>query len=129
MVSFNLNDFNIEKIRLESKLFNLTTVESYRIYGLKQSEGCLVEIGYDRYNYTNTLWENIDKTTKFLIKNNINCYIYTIDGEKYIKIGLRRDLRKHVILTSAILKTLVYGIEGRINFNDEFIIPSLPKFK
>jgi len=35
-IEFNVNDFNLEKIKGESKLYNLITKQSFRVYGLKK---------------------------------------------------------------------------------------------
>ncbi len=132
MIDFNENDFNITKIKKESKLSNLVTKYSYRIYGLAQESNPLIWIRYSKYKLRRP--ELLFRIGQFLIRNNLQAEILNVEDENKmentIKIGLRRDLRNHVVLSAAILQTIIYGIEERIDFNkNNRNIPGIPKFK
>ena len=85
MVEFNENDFNLEKIRNESKLGNLVTRLRYRVYGLKQRNNppVLIEYHYDRVdeNFKDKLNEFTPLTLKHLDQEWIRNAVLT-DEEK-----------------------------------------------
>ena len=128
MVKFKEIDFNLPKIRRESKLFNLVTRFTYRVYGLKVVEGNpAIQLTLPDNDNGNTA---VDATPleKFFKDNKIE---FDVDenGEfgNVIRIGLRRDLREHIVLCSCILQTIVYVCEKRIELDETYLIPGIPK--
>ena len=130
MIVFNENDFNISKIKRESKLFNLNTIAKYWIYGLKQTNNPILYIRYDNENRDNVeiKKDEIEKFFKFNGLQNIE-FEYRDRYDNDISIGIRKDLRKHVILAAAILRTIVYCLEDKINLRKDYKLPGLPKFE
>ena len=136
MIDFNENDFQLTKIRSESKLFNLLTRFKYRVYGLRQEENpaVLIEYHYDRVD--EHFKDKIAALIEFLKANGIDAESYSeSDTPNKIDIGLRRDLRAFVnkngkpMLASAILSTVIYCLEGRIDLDQlkKFKLSAIPK--
>ena len=46
-----------------------------------------------------------------------------------VSVGLRYDIRKHVILSAAILQTIIYALEGRVDLKQKFKVPGIPEFE
>ncbi|MEK6881394.1 MAG: hypothetical protein AABY22_17355 [Nanoarchaeota archaeon] len=128
MIDFNENDYNITEIKKESKLFNLATKYSYRVYGLIKQNNPVIYIQYNQYSLNLREPELLNQVEEFLHKNSLPVEIWNNRGQNNkIGIGLRRDLRDHVVLSAAVIQTIIYGIEGRIDF-DNRKIPGIPKF-
>lgn len=125
-ISFNYNDYHLRKIENNSKLFNLDTKYSYRIYGLKNKSNPDIYIEYGKFLNLNT--ECIEKFFKL---NGISIEIALFqdkDDKRGIYIGLRYDLREHVTFCSCVLQTIIYYLEGRLNLNTDYKIIGIPKF-
>ena len=73
MIIFNENDFNISKIKRESKLFNLNTIAKYWIYGLKQTNNPILYIQYDNHNR-----DTVEIKKKMKLKNFSSLLLYKI---------------------------------------------------
>jgi len=136
MIDFNQNDFNLMKIRHETKFGNLTTRQKYRIYGLRQQENPPILIEYnDDCEDTDEFTERLDALVKYFKSNGIE--VETFDGSESerIDIGLRKDLRgivnKHdqPLFASSILSTIVYCLEGRIDLKQmaKYKLANIPK--
>jgi hypothetical protein len=130
MIDFNENDTNLTKVRSESKLFNLITRLKYRVYGLRQQNNPAVHIEYHHNRVDEHFKERLAVLMEFLKANGIGAEFYCqSDNSNRIDIGLRKDLRLFVnengkpMLASAILSTIIYCLEGRID------IDQLKKFK
>lgn len=125
MIDWNQKDFNINKIRSEGKLGNLITKYPYRIYGLKQTRENLIEIYYNRSRFR---LAPLGTLIRVLSDNKIPMsYNAEDDGDK-IYIGMRKDLRKHVLYSSALLQTIIYTLEGRLTLvPGQTKFPKLPK--
>ena len=130
MIKFEENDYNLLKIRHESKLANMATKVDYYIYGLtKTHNNRLIEIKNSCKD------DNIETRSNLIIsffnKNGLGIvYSYNEYGENNeIQIGLRKDLRQDVVLCSAILKTIIFALEGRLKLNKKFKLPPIPVFK
>jgi hypothetical protein len=137
MIEFNEHDFNLSKIRSESKLFNLVTRYKYYIYGLRQEGNdspILIEYFYDRVD--EHFKDKLNSLCEFLRANGIEIDSHSnSDNINRIDIGLRRDLRAFVnkngkpMLASSVLSTIVYCLEGRIDLEQlkKFKLSSIPK--
>jgi len=128
MIEFSEKDFQLAKIRRESKLFNLQTGQPFRVCGLRTKGNSLIHISY---NY-DTVGENFDEHMAMLVdfckNNNIELKWESGAGTPKVCIGLRRDLRDHILLCSAILQTIVYCLEGQLNINGKERINGIPAF-
>ena len=126
MIEFNINDENLQAIKAESKLYNLKTKHDYRVYGLKKKINPPILISCD----ATKIDENFEKQIKaFFKKNNLIVEIEDDEDDKNrIYIGLRNDVREYIVLTAAIIQTLIYAIEGKLELNSEYSIGKMPKF-
>lgn len=136
MIDFNENDTNLTKVRSESKLFNLVTRYKYRVYGLRQPDNpaVLIEYHYDRVD--GQFKEKLSALMEFLKANGIEAENYSeSDNLNRVDVGLRKDLRTFVnkngkpMLASAILSTIIYCLEGRIDIEQlkKFRLSAIPK--
>ena len=127
MIDFNLNDFNLSKVKVQSKLGNLVTKHEYRVYGLCQANNAPILIQYSFEAFDSIKDKNL---TNFLKKNNIKVEIEEIEKSHNNKIfiGLRRDLRSHILLSASILQTIIYFLEGRVDLKEDFTIKGIPRF-
>ena len=128
MIEFNEKDFQLATIRRESKLFNLQTTNSFRVYGLRKAGNPLVHISYNYDVVSEDFDENLEKLIAFFENNGIEFVWESGGGTAKVCIGLRRDLRDHTILSSSILQTIVYCLEGRLDVKSNFKIKGIPKF-
>jgi hypothetical protein len=128
MIEFNDNDFNIEKISVDSKLFNLVTIYPYRVYGLKQGDNPLVLIEFNSNVVDSDFMDRLNDLDKFFMANGIDFVAEDTEEGNKVFVGLRKDIRKHVVLSSSILQTIVYCLENRLNLKKEIKIPGIPKF-
>jgi hypothetical protein len=130
MISFNTKDFNILRIKRESKLGNLETRYKYRVYGLRNEGNAPILVSVDE-DYISADWFSL---IRFFKLNNI---LLSVDYENHesddkdkglVSIGLRKDLREQPVLAAAILQAIVYHAEKRLVFKD-FSVPGIPKFE
>lgn len=136
MIDFNENDFNLTKLKTESKLGTLLTRFKYRIYGLRQENNPAILIEYHHTRMDNKFGEKVEALTAFLKANGIEVETYSeSDNINRIDVGMRRDLRGFVnkngkpLLASAILSTIIYCLEGRIELEQlkKFKLSAIPK--
>ena len=128
MVEFNEKDFQLAKIRRESKLFNLQTALQFRVYGLRTKGNPLVHIAYN----CDTVGDNFDyylgNLIEFCKNNNIELQWESGNGTPKVCIGLRRDLRDHIMLCSALVQTIIYSLEGQLDINTDYKLKGIPDF-
>jgi hypothetical protein len=138
MIEFKETDFNLTKVRRESKLFNLITVNKYFIYGLRQSDNPTIMIEYHYNNVEESFGERLDALKQFLTSNSIDVEIYDqSDNKGRVDIGLRKDLRSIVnknrkpMLASSVLSTTIYALEGRIDIEQlkNYKLLTMPKLE
>lgn len=135
MIDFNQNDFNLMKIRHETKFGNLVTKQKYRVYGLRQTENPPVLVEYCADDVDEDFLERLNALVKYFKSNGIE--VETFDGSdtERIDVGLRKDLRgienKHEqpLFASSILSTIVYCLEGRIDLKHmaKYKLANIPK--
>lgn len=138
MIDFCENDYNLVAIRRESKMFNLASRYPYRVYGLRQENNppILIEYNYERVD--DGFEDRLTVLVEFFKAHGIqvDTYSESEDGNK-VFVGMRRDLREHVnkngkpILASAIVSTIIYCLEGRIDVDalGKYKLPSIPNFQ
>ena len=130
-IDFNLKDINISSIKRRSKLFNLKTKMKYYVFGLKQTNNCLIVV--EHYNYLSDYQKNTLKSFYlFLLKNKLSyreCFNFNKNKKNDIYIGLRLDLRNYIVLSSCLLETLIYGLEGKLDIDVNFKILNVPEFE
>ena len=128
MVKFCNKDYNLPRIRTNSKLFNLLTKYSYYIFGLDNKRGEDIFISYKEELLND---EEVDNNIicLFLNKNHLKTKeeFEFYDNKFDIKIGLRYNLRKDVVFCSCLLQTIIYYLEGRLELDLNYKIPGIPK--
>lgn len=127
MIDFNLKDYALKEICHEGKLGNLGTQYEYRVYGLKQSGNPMVLIEYPEHIQLSE--PILGQISIFFAKNNIEVKRAYIESEaSTVYLGLRKDIREHVVLCAAILQTIIYSLEGRLKLKRGFKVPGIPIF-
>jgi hypothetical protein len=139
MIEFKETDFNLIKVKRESKLFNLVTRYKYFVYGLRQSDNSPILIEYHYDNVDEHFGEKVEALVEFFKANGIEVEIYNrADNKGRVDVGLRRDLRAFVnknrkpMLASSVISTIVYCLESRVDIDQLkkyklALIPKLPK--
>lgn len=128
MVEFSEKDFQLGNIRRESKLFNLQTKHPYRVYGLRQKGNPLVHLSYNYDTVDDDFDDNLSKLVEFFKTNNIQFVWESGGGTNKVCIGIRRDLRDHIVLCSTIVQTIVYCLEGRLALKVDYKVKGIPNF-
>lgn len=129
MISFNEQDVNMRAISDKARLFNLTGLYGYRIFGLRQENRPPIWVSYpDKMSLkfkTDTLI-----IQEFFRQQGLQVCIsqYQKQNNQVVKIGLRHDVRKHIEISSAIIQTIIYYLEKRLKLDKQFRI-KIPKFK
>lgn len=127
-VTFNENDYALDDIRKESKLGSLKTRAPFRVYGLKRADGKNPPVRVDVGAGIETL--PLRPLAQFFTRNDM-MVVCTPDPRDRkspkVRIGLRRDLRKHPVLCACIVQTIVYYLEGKLKLRDSFRITGIPK--
>lgn len=131
-IEFNTNDYNLDKIRRESKLFSLNVDHDYKVYGLAEEKNPVILIEYDferQENEEDGLYINRDHLFKFFKSNGMNIKFKDLKDydNKKIYLGFRRGLRRNVSLCSATLSTIIYFMEGRLDLKPSFKCLGIPK--
>jgi hypothetical protein len=126
MIEFNNDDYHMKEIAKEAKLFNLLTRNKYRVFGLKQEGNPPITIRYNEDNHD--IWSFEPPIRSFFTKNGMDVSFDYIEGDRSITIGLRRDVRKDLLLSAAIVQTIVYYGEKRLELNGTYKVLGLDKF-
>ena len=117
MISFNKKDLNVRKIAQVSKLDGLITSNFYRVFGITGTERPLIEIDCE---YSPSSDAKMKQLRIFFdavkIKSSFNI-TYCYQKFEFIKIGFKSQLRKDVDLSSKLLQTIIYFMEGRLDLN------------
>lgn len=123
MVKFNNNDFNLYLIKKESRLENVKTKHEYKIYGVKKEAGN--PLIWLEFPDTSFFWQDSNILYNFFLFNKIS--LEKDSSSSIVKIGLRHDLREHVVLSACIVQTIVYTFEKRLILSEDYLIPGLSK--
>jgi hypothetical protein len=133
MICFNTADYNLSAIKKAANISRIPLKEDFRVYGIRQ--GADEPMIYIRY--VNAF---VDRRSKARICGQLDHFfqkhglrmefeeedVDDIDNVSFkISIGLRKDVRKHIELSVAIIKTIVYAFDGRLNLNSQ-IKPKIP---
>jgi len=138
MNEFKEKDFNLTKIRRESKLFNLVTEYKYFVYGLRQADNPPIIIEYYYDGIDENFEEKLSALVEFFKSNGVEVKTYSNSEDKSkISIGLRKDLRAVVnrngkpLLASSVLSTIIYGLENRLDIEQlkKYKLSNIPKLE
>lgn len=125
MIHFNKKDYFMPSIEAEAKMKTLAVQKHYRVFGLKGENNPPLLLRFNRQ----TIPEDRMAMLAHVLKKSgleVECYR---DYDKGLAIGIRRDVREEVLYSAALLQTIIYYIEGRIDLPKSFRIPSDKKFK
>jgi len=125
MIQINEKDYFMPSIKAEAKFSTLAVQKQYRVFGLKNENNPPLLLRFNR----STIPEDRVSVLSHVFKQSgleVDCYR---DYDKGMAIGIRRDVREHVLYSSAILQTIIYYLEGRIELPKNFRIPYDKKFK
>ena len=140
MIYYNLKDDNMPNIQQTAGIDSLLTKEDFKIYGLRQNDNPPILIEYsdesdvssDLYRKCQTLKDFFSRhgivfKSDVLEENNERDDDEAIDYKIYI--GLRRDIRDNIPLTIAIMKTIIFFIDGKTEIlSDSKLVGEIPKF-
>ncbi len=130
MITFNKKHFNLEKIAKASDAKKLMVKRDYRIYGIADdSDRACYAIHIAVPNHLHQITQNGDLYSFFAL-NSMQVHIATIedDEENHIRIGFRKDIRDHVKICAAALRTIIFYYENRLKTPLSYSIPGIPKF-
>jgi hypothetical protein len=88
----------------------------------------LIHISYNYDTVGDNFDDNMAKLVDFCKENNIELNWESGGGTPKVCIGLRRDLRDHIILCSALVQTIVYCLEGQLDLNGSYKVKGIPPF-
>jgi hypothetical protein len=125
MISFNENDYFLPSIKAESKFNTLVVQKHYRVFGLKNQDNPPVIFRWGE----NALDESKIGHLYLMFKRSGLPVDFYRDYPKGISVGLRRDVRENVPFASALLQTIVYYMENKIELPKDFRIPMVKKFQ
>jgi hypothetical protein len=125
MISFNKNDYFLPSIEAESKFHTLAVQKHYRVFGLKNQDNPPVLIRYGPEAIEETKVMQLHYVFK---KSGLIADFYR-DYPKGLSIGLRRDVRENVPFAAALLQTIVYYLENKIDLPKTFRIPMVNKLE
>lgn len=124
MIEFNIKDYNLSKIAKHCQFDGLNG--NYYVYGVpvdKQKGYSAITIGYDKdihsrfHNKYSARLLYFFKMNRFSIQS-IYGFDYKNIGNNLVEIGIRSDVQKNVELSAAILKTIIFVIENKIQFGE-----------
>lgn len=105
----------MQRIAREAKLSDMLTKFDYRIYGLKNDNQNEILIT----NWYRNIW-NSTSVLEFFRKQGFACNLVNGGKAATITIGIRRDIRDNASLCAAIIQTIIYTAEGRMNLSGNF---------
>jgi hypothetical protein len=122
MIEYNENDFNMDRIdAINFKMNGYKMAHPYWVYGLQQKSRPPVRVGVNDKGAPNEAQQK--ELIEFFKTQDIELAIDQPE-EAEITIGLRRDLRDDPRFAAAIVRTVIFFIEGKMTLNKEFKITS-----
>jgi len=140
MISFDLECDKLVKIRKESKLANLRTKLDYRVFSIAPIfERTDWVIRVDVPDRALAVKRRADKIAGFLSLNGVPTMIQVrptperqydweddLKPEPHITITLRPRLAGKIVLASAVLATIIYYMENRLQLPAGYRLPPIP---
>jgi hypothetical protein len=140
MISFDLEFDKLAQIRKESKLANLRTKRDYRVFSIAPIfERTDWVIRVDVPDHALAVKRRAEKIAGFLSLNGVPAMIQVRptpereydweedpEPEPHITITLRPRLCRKIVLASAVLSTIVYYLENRLQLPAGYRLPPIP---
>ena len=127
MITFDTQYDNVEAIGQAAKMANVKTKRNYNIVGLAQEESPPVGFHYNMDKFKSS---EIEEELREFFKNSGLAIEFDHNPEiEGIMIGLRRDIRDNIKLSVALIKTIIYTLEGQLELDNQFKIDGINKFK
>lgn len=123
MITYNLNDFNLDKVSALNGTFNyLDTKLNYYVYGLTQTDNPTVVLSptYD----SKPSQEKIGQMVKWLEEHGLTVE-REFDDKQSVRIGLRKDVRNEPKFAAALVRTMVAFFEGALALKPKFKLPKV----
>ena len=139
MISFDLECKKLVKIRKESKLANLCTKREYRVGSHLGSIYGALTVRIELPEQAPSLKRRADKIAGFLSLSGVPTLVVVRltpekeydweedpEPEPHIEITLRPRLCQKIVLASAVLSTIVYYLENRLQLPAGYRLPPIP---
>lgn len=118
MIEYNENDFNMDRINaINFKMNGYKMKSEYWVYGLQQKNRPPVRIGVNDQGLPNS--EQQLELIEFFKNQGVELIIDHPE-EAEITIGIRHDLRKKPRFASAIVRTIIFFLEGKLSLSKDF---------
>ncbi len=131
MIEFSKKDDGMDAIQAAGdfkKLNEHRLNNHFRVYGLQQKGNPPILLEYPQGYQLKR--EQVEVLFNFFNNNGIKFKVGTFrDGKNQVYIGLRRDVRDNPKLCRAIVETIVYQLEDKLELNNEDKIKEVPKFE
>lgn len=123
MIEYNENDYNLERVdAINFKMNSFKMENKYWVFGLKQSNRPPVRIGVNDQGVPN---EDQQKALVQFFKNQGVEVVIDNPEEAEVTIGLRYDVRERPKMAAAIVRTIVFFLEGKLRLSNDFKV-SIP---
>lgn len=122
MIEYNENDFNMDRVdAINFKMNGYKMTHPYWVYGLQQKNRPPVRIGVNDKGVPNEAQQK--ELIEFFKGQEIEVVIDQPE-EAEVTIGVRRDLRENPRFAAAIVRTVIFFLEGKMSLSKEFKIES-----
>jgi hypothetical protein len=136
VITYNLNDYNLEKIQeINEKFFSGRISRrkglEYRVYGLRQENNPAVSLEPFNPNNGNTFIPSDSKSEaleRWMRRHEIVFEVFDTDLDR-VKIGLRRDIRRYPKFCAALVRTIVLFCENKLDLTGTIPENKMPKPK
>lgn len=118
MIEYNENDFNTDRINaINFKLHGYKMKNPYWVYGLVQKNRPPVRIGVNDRGVPNEAQQK--ELIEFFKRQDCEVLIDNPE-EAEVTIGLRYDIREKPNFAAAIVRTIIFYLEGKMSLTKEF---------
>lgn len=122
MIEFNDNDFNMERVEaINFKMNGYKMTHPYWVYGLQQKNRPAIRVGINDKGAPNEAQQK--ELVEFFKGQDLELVIDQPE-EAEVTIGLRHDVRETPRFAAAIVRTIVFFIEGKLSLDKEFKVAS-----
>lgn len=129
MITFSY-DYKMYDVERSCKIKDVKTVNSYRIYGLKEENNppILIEYNYNLFKKEFTSKEQ-KEMIKFFKRNGIKIVFKEDKFEKtfLVSVGIRKDLRASTNLSACLIQTIIFYFENKFDLDENFKIPGIQR--
>lgn len=122
MIEYNENDFNMDRIdAINFKMNGYKMKNPYWVYGLQQKNRPTIRVGVNDKGAPNEAQQK--ELIEFFKTQDLELVVDQPE-EAEVTIGLRHDLRETPRFAAAIVRTIIFFIEGKLTLTKEFKVES-----